>query len=62
MDNQDVHPHKEGARVLGVVSSYLQIFGERNDSTETPGETAKEKLSRRCKTCGALVGFRHRKM
>lgn len=62
MDNQDVHPHKEGARVVGVVSSYLHIFEEGNDSTEAPGDTAKEKPSRRRKTCDALVGCRHRKM
>ena len=55
MDNQDLHPHKEGARVAGVVSSYLHIFGERNDSTETPGDTAKEKISRRRKTCDAAA-------
>lgn len=42
MDDQDLHPHKEGARVLSVVSSDLHIFGERNDIAETPGDTAKE--------------------
>jgi hypothetical protein len=62
VDNQHLHPHKEGARVVGIVSSNLHLFGERNDSTETPSDTAKEKLSRRHKTCDALVGCRYRKM
>jgi len=60
VDNQDLHPHKEGTRVVSVVSSDLHIFGERNIITETPGDTAKEKISRRRKTCGALIGCRHR--
>jgi hypothetical protein len=49
VDNQDVHSHKEGANLWAK-------------GTETPGDTAKEKLSRRCKTSDALVGCRHRKM
>jgi hypothetical protein len=62
VDNQDLHPHKEGARVVGIVSSNLHLFGERNDSTETPDDTAKKELSRRHKTCDVLDGCRQRKM
>jgi hypothetical protein len=63
VDNQDLHYHKEGANVVGVVSPYLHIFGERYDSTETQGDTAKKKkLSRRRKTCDASVGCRHSKL